>query len=115
MLYFLALKPRTNFQRTESPKQFAPVLIRIVRMRFVAVAVLVMCTAFHLICAMDETVKGENQKSNRVFTDGAATVDKQSLLHRERRAVKNNSSPNPAVVGHYLPDIEKRLQTMEEM
>ena len=80
-------------------------------MRFAAV--LVMCTAFVLILAMDETVEGENQNSNREFTDGAGIDEKQALLHRERRAVQNNSSPNP-VIGHNLPDIEKRLQAMEE-
>jgi len=80
-------------------------------MRFAAV--LVMCTAFALILAMDETVEGENQNSNREFTDGAGIDEKQALLHRERRAVQNNSSPNP-VIGHNLPDIEKRLRAMEE-
>ena len=81
-------------------------------MRFAAV--LVMCTAFVLMSAVDETMEGENQNSNQVFTDGAGTDEKQALLHRERRAVKNNSSPNP-VIGHNPPDIEKRLQAMEEM
>ena len=73
-----------------------------------------MCSAFVLISGMDETVEGEKQNSNRVFTDGAGTHDKQALLHRERRAVQNNSSPNP-VIGHNQPDIEKRLQAVEEM
>ena len=75
-------------------------------------AVLVMCCAIVIhISAMDETPeaqrRGEDPNSNRVSYDGAETVEKQSLLHRGRRAVKKNATPN-------LPDIEKRLKAVED-
>ena len=76
-------------------------------------AVLLMCCAILAhISAMDEPLKaqrqGEDQISNRVSSDGAETVVKQSLLHRGRRAVKNNATPAN------LPNIEKRLKAVEE-
>ena len=76
-------------------------------------AVLVMCCAIVAhINAMDESLEAkrptEDQKFDRVFSDGATkTVEKQFQLHRGRRAVKNNATPN-------LPDVEKRLKAMEE-
>ena len=75
-------------------------------------AVLVMCCAILAhISAMDESLEAqrreEYQKSNRVSSDGAETVVKQSLLHRGRRAVKKNATPN-------LPNIEKRLKAVED-
>ena len=75
-------------------------------------AVLMMCCAILAhISAMDEPLKaqlqGEDQISNRVSSDGAETVVKQSLLHRGRRAVKKNATPN-------LPNIEKRLKAVED-
>ena len=79
-------------------------------LRFMAVLVMC-CTVVIHISAMDETPvaqrRGEDPNSNRVSSDGAETVEKQSLLHRVRRAVKKNATPN-------LPDIEKRLKAMEE-
>ena len=76
------------------------------------VAVLVMCCSILVhISAMDENRegrrRGEDQNINRVSDDGAETGEKQSLLNRERRAVKKNANPN-------MPDIEKRLKAMEE-
>ena len=50
---------------------------------------------------------GEDQNANRASADGAETGEKQSLLNRERRAVKKNATPN-------MPDFEKRLKAMEE-
>jgi len=76
------------------------------------VAVLVMC-CFILVhsFAMDENVegqrRGEDQNTNRMSADGAETGEKQSLIHRVRRAVKKNATPN-------MSNIEKRLKTMEE-
>ena len=79
-------------------------------LRFTAVLVMC-CTVVVHISAMDQTPeaqrRGEDQNSYRVSSDGAETVEKQSLLHRVRRAVKKNATPN-------LPDIEKRLKAMEE-
>ena len=71
------------------------------------VAVLLMCCAILVhIYAMDETPeglrRGEVQNSKRVSADGAEAAGKESLLHRERRAVKNTA------------ELEKRLQAMEE-
>ena len=76
------------------------------------VAVLVMCCSILVhIFAMDENMeaqrRGEDQNVNRVSDDGAETGEKQSLLNRERRAVKKNETPN-------MPDFEKRLKAMEE-
>ena len=70
------------------------------------VAVLLMCCAnLAYISAMDETPeglrRGEVQNSERVSTDGAEATGKESLLHRERRAVKN------------IAELENRLQAME--
>jgi len=60
---------------------------------------------------MDENMEGrrlaEDQNINQVSADGIETGEKQSLLHRERRSVKNNVTPN-------LSDIEKRLQEVEK-
>ena len=71
------------------------------------VAVLLMCCATLVhISAMDETPEGlcrrETQNSERVSADGAEATGKESLLHRERRAVKN------------IAELQKRLQAMEE-
>ena len=71
------------------------------------VALLLMCCAVLAhISAMDEIPKGlrrgEEQNSHRVSADSAEAAGKQSLLHRERRAVKNNAA------------VEKRLQAMED-
>jgi len=57
--------------------------------------------------AQERQRRGEDQNANRVFADGAETGEKQSLLHRVRRAVKKNATPN-------MPDIEKRLKAMEQ-
>ena len=75
-------------------------------------AVLMMCCAIMAhISAMDESLEaqrqGEDQNSNQVSSDGAETVEKQSLLHRGRRAVKKNATPN-------LTNIENRLKAVEE-
>ena len=74
-------------------------------------AVLVMCSAILAhISAMDESLEAqrrEDQNSNRLSSDGAEAVVKQSLLHRGRRAVKKNATPN-------LPNIEKRLKAVEK-
>ena len=75
-------------------------------------AVLVMCCSIQVhISAMDEAQerqrRGEDQNTNRVSADGAETVEKQSLLHRERRSVKVMQPAN-------LSNIEKRLQEVEE-
>ena len=73
--------------------------------RFVAVLLMCCATLVH-ISARDETPKGlrrgEVQNSERVSADGAEAAEKESLLHRERRAVKN------------IAELEKRLQAMEE-
>ena len=69
--------------------------------RFVAVLLMCCATLVH-ISAMDETPeglrRGEDQNSKRVVE----AAGKDSLLHRERRAVKN------------IAELEKRLQAMEE-
>jgi len=75
-------------------------------------AVLVMCCSILVhISAMDENMEGQrrgkDQNANRMSADGPETGEKQSLLHRVRRAVKKNATPN-------MPDIEKRLKAMEE-
>lgn len=75
-------------------------------------AVLVICSTFLVfISAINAPVEGqrreEEQNSDRVLIDGAEGVEKQTLLHRERRAVDNNSGPN-------MTDIEKRLKAIEE-
>ena len=79
-------------------------------LRLVAVLVLC-CTILVHISAMDENMEGrrlgEDQNINQVSADGLETGEKQSLLHRERRSVKNNVTPN-------LSDIEKRLQEVEK-
>ena len=79
-------------------------------LRFMAVLV-ICCTVVIHISAMDETPKaqrrGEDQNSYRVSSDDAETVEKQSLLHRGRRAVNKNATPK-------LSDFEKRLKVMEE-
>ncbi len=62
-------------------------------------AVFVMCFAFHRSHAMDETL------------DGLRREDEFPAKHpeplREKRAVKNNATPN-------MPDILKRLQAVEK-
>ena len=74
--------------------------------------VLVMCcTILVHISAMDKNMEGqrraEDENTNRVSADGAETGEKQSLLHRERRSVKNNATLS-------LSDFEKRLQEVEK-
>jgi len=75
------------------------------------VAVLVMCCSILVhISAMDENMEGErreDQNSNRVSDDGATRAGEKQFLHRVRRSVKKNATPN-------LPDIEKRLKAVEE-
>ena len=75
------------------------------------VVLLMCCTILVHISAMDENMqgqrRGEDQNANRVSADGAETGEKQSVLHRVRRAVKKNATPS-------LPDIEKRLKAVEE-
>ena len=79
-------------------------------LRFMAVLVMC-CTIVIHISAMDETPEakrpGEDPNSNQMSSDGAETVEKQSLLYRGRRTVKKNATPN-------LPDMEKRLKAVEE-
>ena len=74
-------------------------------------AVLVMCcTVVIHIAAVDESPEAQRRgdpNSNRVSSDDAKTVEKQSLLHRGRRAVNKNATPK-------LSDFEKRLKAMEE-
>ena len=77
------------------------------------VAVLALCCSILVhISAMDENMegrrRGEDQNINRMSADGGETGEKQSLLNRERRAVKKNATPSP------LPDFEKRLKAVEE-
>lgn len=68
------------------------------------VAVLVICSALLAhVSSMDETA-AEEQHPDEVFIDG--DHEEQNLMHRERRQVKNNSSPK-------LADMEKRLQVLE--
>ena len=73
--------------------------------RFVAVLLMCCSTLVH-ISALDETLeglrRGKVQNSERVSADGAEAAGKESLLHRERRALKN------------VAELEKRLQAMEE-
>ena len=77
------------------------------------VAVLVMCCAILAhIAAMAKTPDGQRlgdeQNFNGVSADGSETGElKQSLLYRQRRAAKTNSS-TPR-----LRDFEKRLKAME--
>ena len=75
-------------------------------------AVLVMCCSIAAhINAMDGILEAkrpeEDQNANLVSSDGGETVEKQLQLHRGRRGIKNNATPN-------LPDVEKRLKVMEE-
>ena len=68
------------------------------------------CAILVHISATDDSLtgeRGEDQNSDRVSADGAETGEKQSLLHRGRRAIKKNSTPS-------LSEIEKRLKAMEE-
>ena len=74
------------------------------------IAMLVMCCAILVhISATDKTLEaqrgGEDPNFNRVSSDGAEIEEK---LHRRRRAVKNNATPNN------MTDVEKRLKDMEE-
>ena len=79
-------------------------------LRFMAVLVMC-CTVVIHISAVDESPeaqrRGKDPNSNRVSSDDAKTVEKQSLLHRGRRTVNKNATPK-------LSDFEKRLKTMEE-
>ena len=83
----------------------APAVTPRAGVRFVAV-LLMCCATLAQISAIDETPeglrRGEVQNSERVSADHAETTGKESLLHRERRAVKN------------IAELEKRLQAMEE-
>lgn len=89
--------------------KLSPDVAPLVGMRIMAV--LVICSTFLVfISAINAPVEGqrrEEQNSDRVLIDGAEGVEKQTLLHRERRAVDNNSGPN-------MTDIEKRLKAIEE-
>ena len=62
-------------------------------------ALFVMCFAFRGIFAMDETLDGLRREDE--------VAAKQPKALRERRAAKNNATPN-------LPDILKRLQAVEK-
>lgn len=94
-----------------SAMKLSPAITFRLGVRFVAVFIMMCCTTLVHISALDETLqehrRGEAQNSNRVSADGAEFAEKQSVLHRERRAVKNNATRN-------TQDIEKRLKAMEE-
>ena len=67
-------------------------------------AVLVMCCAILVHISATE----EDQNFNGVSADGTETGElKQSFLHRERRAAKNNATPEQQ-------DFEKRLKAVEQ-
>ena len=76
------------------------------------IALFVMCCSILCpISATDETLaehhKVEVQNPKLVFDDDAKTVEKQILLHRQRKSVKKNATRS-------LAEVEKRLQAMEE-
>ena len=77
---------------------------------FMAVLVMLSFLAVH-ISAMKDTLKEprreDKPKLNGIPFDGAEAAEKQFLLHRERSDVENNSVPS-------LPNIEKRLQAIEQ-
>ena len=87
-----------------------PAAVPVIGSRFVAVLAMFSVFMVH-ISAMDENLKElrreEEPKVNGIPFDGAEATEKQFSLHREQSDVKNNS-----VSG--LPDIEKRLQAIEQ-
>ena len=71
-------------------------------LHFLAVSLILCGVAWVHISAMDESLIGQHQE-----VDSARESDvKHSVLHRERRAVKNNAT--------HKQDFEKRLKVMEE-
>ena len=81
-------------------------------LRSVAASV-IFCAILVHISAMDDSLtggpQGGDQNYNRVSADSANTGEKQSLLYRGQRAVKNNNAtPSPN------QEFEKRLKAMEE-
>ena len=90
--------------------KLSPDVAPLVGMRIMVV--LAICSTFLVfISAMNAPVEGQHREeehnSDRVLIDGAEGVEKQTMLHRERRAIDNNSGPN-------MTDIEKRLKAIEE-
>jgi len=87
-----------------------PAAVPVIGSRFVAVLAMFSVFMVH-ISAMDENLKElrreEEPKVNGIPFDGAEATEKQFSLHREQSDVKNNSVPG-------LPDIEKRLQAIEQ-
>ena len=99
-----------NGKAIRSTMKLSPVITPRGGLRFAAF--LVMCCAILAhIAAMPETPDGqrrEDQGFNGVSADGAETGDrKQSLLYRERRASKTNTTPR-------RQDFKKRLKAVEE-
>lgn len=100
----------SNGKLIRSAMKLSPVITPRGGLRFAAL--LVMCCAILAhISAMPETPDGqrrEDQSFNGVSANGVETGElKQSLLYRERRASKTNTTPR-------RQNFEKRLKAVEE-
>ena len=74
-------------------------------LHFLAVSLILCGVAWVHISAMDESLLGQHQEVDSSSSARESDV-KHSVLHRERRAVKNNAT--------HKQDFEKRLKVMEE-
>ena len=75
-------------------------------LHFLAVSLILCGVAWVHISAMDESfLIGQHQEVDS-SSSARESDDKHSVLHRERRAVKNNAT--------HKQDFEKRLKAMEE-
>ena len=74
-------------------------------LHFLAVSLILCGVAWVHISAMDESLIGQHQEVDS-SSSARESDDKHSVLHRERRAVKNNAT--------HKQDFEKRLKVMEE-
>ena len=74
-------------------------------LHFLAVSLILCGVAWVHISAMDDSLIGQHQDVD-IGSSPRESDEKQSVLYRERRAVKKNATPKQ--------DFEKRLKIMEE-
>ena len=86
--------------------KFSPAISKPPRtgLHFLAVLLMLCGVAWVHISAMDDSLIGQHQEVDS-SSSARESDDKHSVLHRERRAVKNNAT--------HKQDFEKRLKAME--
>ena len=97
-----------SVSKTESSfkMNLSPAVTPRTSLRFVAVSVM-FCAILVDIFALEETLARKPREEDRV-SEGTEVGGKQSQLHRDRRTVKNNATPNLSEFANRLKDLEER-------